>query len=309
MKNYIFKKDDLKTQITLENACNFELYEICPGIVFAFNDVYTSVLPKMTSYEADDCICTINYATKGTCGLYSTNGRYIYLRAGRLMISNEQAEHSFEYPVGSYCGIEIFIMRRALENKELLSFFNIDIEQMLHAYLQGFETTVIVENINLFKNTLGDIMTLYENNSIDLNLLRLHTFYILRMLTAGEVEFRSGYEGALSKGQVNMAKQAERILTSDLASRETIANIASQMGISSTSLKNYFKAVYGQNISQYLKEKRIDKAKELLAETKLSILDIANIVGFESQSKFTAMFHAFIGLTPTEFRRNIRNEK
>ncbi|MCC8163372.1 MAG: helix-turn-helix domain-containing protein [Lachnospiraceae bacterium] len=41
-----------------------------------------------------------------------------------------------------------------------------------------------------------------------------------------------------------------------------------------------------------------------MAKTNLSILDIADSVGFESQSKFTAMFHATLGLTPTEFRRN-----
>ncbi|MCC8046100.1 MAG: AraC family transcriptional regulator, partial [Clostridiales bacterium] len=124
------------------------------------------------------------------------------------------------------------------------------------------------------------------------------------MLTAGVVEFRSGYEGALSKKQVDMAKQAEQLLSSNLMNREKIAGIAKDMGISATSLKNYFKAVYGQNISDYLKRKRIDEAKRLLAETNLSILDIANSVGFESQSKFTAMFHAAAGLTPTAFRQS-----
>ena len=175
---------------------------------------------------------------------------------------------------------------------------------MLYVCLSGSYTTVIVENVNLFRNTINDIMTLYENKILDLSLLRLHTLYILRMLTAGVVEFHSGYEGALSKSQVNMAKQAERLLTSDLMNRETIANIARDMGISATSLKNYFRAVYGQNISEYLREKRINESKKLLAETNLSILEISNRVGFESQSKFTAMFHAALGLTSTEFRRN-----
>ncbi|MCD7735446.1 MAG: AraC family transcriptional regulator [Lachnospiraceae bacterium] len=332
MEKYVMKKNGLTTEITLRNAGTnagkFVLYEICPGILFAFNEVFTSVLPKMTTQETDDCICTINYAASGTCGLYSSNGKYIYLRAGELMISNEQPAHSFEYPSSSYSGIEIYITRKALEYKELPSFFNIDIEQMLYACLSASctllpetypesqpvnsgmperYTTVIAENVNLFKNTINDIMTLYEKKILDLNLLRLHTFYLLRMLTAGVIEFRSGYESALSRSQVNMAKQAERLLTSNLMSRETIANIAGGMGISATSLKNYFRAVYGQNISEYLKEKRIDEAKKLLVGTNLSILEIANRVGFESQSKFTAMFHAAIGLTPTAFRQSSRS--
>ncbi len=309
MEKYIIKKDGLKTEIVLKDAGKFVLYEIFPGILFAFNEVNASVLPKITTDGTGDCICTVNYAANGTCGLYSSNGKYIYLRAGELMISNEQAERSFEYPVNSYSGIEIFILREALKNEELLSFFKIDIEQMLHTCLPNSHTTVIVENVNLFKNTINDILTLYGKGILDLSLLRLHTFYILRMLTVGAVEFRSGYEGALSKSQVNMARQAEHLLTSDLMNRETIASIAKDMGISATSLKNYFRAIYGQNISEYLKEKRIEKAKKLLRETNLSILDIANRVGFESQSKFTTMFHNTLGLTPTEFRRNSHNVK
>ncbi len=256
------------------------------------------------SQEKEDCLCTINYAMYGTCGLYSSDGKYIYLRAGELMISSEKAARTFEYPAGSYMGVEIYIMRNALENREVLKEFNIDIEHLLHICLSETDKTVIVENVDLFKNSLNDITALYERKILDLNLLRLHTFYILRLLTAGAAEIHSGYEGALTKSQVNMAKQAEKRLSSDLMNRETIARIAGEMGISATSLKNYFRAVYGQNISDYLKEKRIQEAKKLLAETKLSVLEIANRVGFESQSKFTAMFHAEMGLTPTEFRRN-----
>ncbi|MCD7735433.1 MAG: hypothetical protein LUI07_00450, partial [Lachnospiraceae bacterium] len=66
-----------------------------------------------------------------------------------------------------------------------------------------------VNGNNPFKNTLNGILTLNENKLLDLSLLWLHTFCILRMLTAGVVEIRSGYENALSKSQVNVAKQAQ----------------------------------------------------------------------------------------------------
>ncbi|MDO4522654.1 MAG: AraC family transcriptional regulator [Eubacteriales bacterium] len=299
------KKTGEITEVTLANAYRSLIYEVYPGILFAFNHVHTSTLPTMPQ-TMDDCICTINYAASGTCGLYSSNGKYIYLRSGELMISNEQAANSFEYPVGSYCGVEIYIMRKVLEHSEKLAFFKIDVEQMLYTYLPEQYQTVIAENLSLLKNTLADISMLYEMKILDLNLLRLHIFYILRLLTAGVIESHSGYEGALTKSQVDMAKKAEHILTANLADRKTIAHIAGTMGISPSSLKNYFKAVYGQNISDYLRGKRIERAKKLLIETKYSILEIANQVGFESQSKFTEMFHTELSLTPTEYRRTHR---
>jgi transcriptional regulator GlxA family with amidase domain len=48
---------------------------------------------------------------------------------------------------------------------------------------------------------------------------------------------------------------------------------------------------------------RIDKSKELLAQTDLSITEIAFQVGFNSQSYFDRIFQRFTGLSPHHFRR------
>ncbi len=150
---------------------------------------------------------------------------------------------------------------------------------------------------------------LYEKNIVDISLLRLHTLYILRGMTAGLISCRPGYEGALTKGQVDIAKSAKNILMGDLTNKITIADVARNMGISATSLKNYFKAIYGKNISDYRQELRIEKAKELLLSTQLPICDIAGFVGFETQSKFTALFHEKVGVTPSEFRRKRKKDE
>ncbi len=302
MKDYIIKKNGIITEIALEKDCKITIYEIYPGILFAFNDVYTHNLPILTQ-QMESPVFTINFATHGICGLYSTGGKYIYLRAGELMISNEQAAHAFEYPAGQYNGIEIYIMKEAFTHTENLEFFQIYLDQIQYAYLEAPYQTIIAEDISLIKNSLTDITMLRNKQILDINLLRLHTFYILRILTTGIIASHSGYEGALLKSQVDIAKKAEMRLTSDLSKRTTIATIACDLGISATSLKNYFKAVFGQNISEYLKEQRIQKAKQQLRESTDSILDIANQVGFESQSKFTQMFHETCGITPTEYRR------
>jgi AraC-like DNA-binding protein len=48
---------------------------------------------------------------------------------------------------------------------------------------------------------------------------------------------------------------------------------------------------------------KIEKAKELLAKTNLSILDITVECGFNSQSYFSTVFSGFEGMTPNQYRK------
>lgn len=103
--------------------------------------------------------------------------------------------------------------------------------------------------------------------------------------------------------QIRIAKAVERIITSDLSKRIPIRELAEQSEVSETSLKNYFKGVFGENISEYLLNLRIEKAKELLISTDLSILEISENIGYENQSKFSAIFKRETGYTPLAYKK------
>ncbi|MFR9111761.1 MAG: helix-turn-helix transcriptional regulator [Acutalibacteraceae bacterium] len=90
--------------------------------------------------------------------------------------------------------------------------------------------------------------------------------------------------------QVDIAKRVEKIITSDLRQHHPAWELAAQFSVSETSLKNYFRGVFGQNISIYLREVRMKKAAELLITTRLSVSEVAEQVGYVNQSKFAAVF-------------------
>ncbi len=66
-----------------------------------------------------------------------------------------------------------------------------------------------------------------------------------------------------------------------------------------------FKQYTGQNFVNYLKEIRIEKAKELLAETDMKIVEISQTVGYENEKNFMKIFKAVCGVTPGEYRKNM----
>lgn len=64
-----------------------------------------------------------------------------------------------------------------------------------------------------------------------------------------------------------------------------------------------FKKTYNKTPHQYLGQKRMDKAKEMLKAGKLSIYEVCLRVGFESRQTFTSKFRQHTGLTPAGYRR------
>ena len=53
---------------------------------------------------------------------------------------------------------------------------------------------------------------------------------------------------------------------------------------------------------QYLLNKRLTRAKELLKETNASVFEIANSVGYDDQLYFSRIFKKHIGISPTEYK-------
>jgi AraC family transcriptional regulator len=66
-----------------------------------------------------------------------------------------------------------------------------------------------------------------------------------------------------------------------------------------------FKQSFGMPPHQYLTSRRIERAKSLLAERKLSVTEIGFDVGFSETSSFIAAFRKVTGETPTEYRRSL----
>jgi len=56
---------------------------------------------------------------------------------------------------------------------------------------------------------------------------------------------------------------------------------------------------------RYLSNRRIERAKSLLVERKLSVTEIGHEVGFSETSSFTSAFRKITGETPTDYRRRV----
>lgn len=124
----------------------------------------------------------------------------------------------------------------------------------------------------------------------------LENFFI-KALEAG----RLNNNVTLHSGDFYKVATAEKVILNNLSLPFIgVENLAKQVHLSPTSLKQKFKTVYGFSILQYHKEKNILLAMQLLQNSDLFFRDIASITGYNSLSKFTAAFKKRFGVTPSE---------
>ena len=83
----------------------------------------------------------------------------------------------------------------------------------------------------------------------------------------------------------------------------TQTKVADQFGVSVYSLSRIFKKQFGIGFSEYINGKRVEKSKEFLQNTDLSIREISTMVGFSDSNYFAKIFRNNVGVSPTEFRK------
>lgn len=84
-----------------------------------------------------------------------------------------------------------------------------------------------------------------------------------------------------------------------------LESLASEAGMGTTKFKYLFKQLYDMGIFQYIHDRRMNMAKDLLADSEEPIKSIAAVAGFEYVSNFTSAFKKKFGITPLQCRNGI----
>ena len=144
---------------------------------------------------------------------------------------------------------------------------------------------------------------------------RLSDFYILKMDTCQTIRQVADLHHDMAKdftGKMVLNKKSSIIskpvmqcvdyIYSNIKDRITVQDLADHTGLSTNYLSRVFKQNLGISISDYIREKKIEKATHLLKYSDESIVDIANYLSFSSQSHFIQTFQDYTGLTPKKYR-------
>ena len=78
--------------------------------------------------------------------------------------------------------------------------------------------------------------------------------------------------------------------------------------IGENNFKRYFKDITGSSVMQYFKKLKIERAKELIKKGSFNFTQISQMLGYDSIHYFSRQFKRIEGISPTEYKLNLKKE-
>jgi two-component system response regulator YesN len=124
----------------------------------------------------------------------------------------------------------------------------------------------------------------------------------LARVAASVLELQSG---RLCDMEEDIVNQVKRYVDGHLAEDVSLVRLAEIVHFNPSYLSRFFKQLTGTNLTDYIFNAKISRAKALLADSRVKIHEAASAVGFESSTYFTKFFRRITGLNPQEYRDSI----
>lgn len=290
--------------IRLENETgegDMIIYKVFDGIYLMYNDFHIAYYNS--DYQAMKTMLAIDYCREGSLTMESAGGLCQIKKAGNICIDSRRHHKGMVSFPGSHfhgitVGFEEITAQRSLE--ENFPCIALNIAEIKDKFC-GKDSFFIIKAEETLKRIFTELY--HVPDSIRNDYFRLKVIELLLCLSVIEPKNVTKDKAYFSKDQIEKAGVVMRLITEDLRTDHSIAELAKRFDISESALKSCFKSLYGEPIYTWLKGYRIHRAAEMLiSERDKSIGDIAFEVGYESPSKFSAAFKSICGMTPKEYR-------
>jgi AraC family transcriptional regulator len=114
------------------------------------------------------------------------------------------------------------------------------------------------------------------------------------------------YRGGLSPYKL---RQVTDFVNDNLSCNLSLADMANLLQMGPCHFARAFKESTGLSPHQYVLRRRVERALQMLKETRVNLADIAYDLGFSSQGHFTTVFSKFVGVSPSSYRDQVHPMK
>lgn len=125
---------------------------------------------------------------------------------------------------------------------------------------------------------------------------------LLYLLSAPE-EPAAEMDPVLDQEMTRILTETRQYMEAHLDEPLSILNLSRRACVSATTFKEGFRRLYGLPVHSWLQQRRMERAAELLRDSSLSVLGVAQSVGYSSASQFSAVFRRQYGMSPTVYRK------
>jgi AraC-like DNA-binding protein len=111
----------------------------------------------------------------------------------------------------------------------------------------------------------------------------------------------------IRKATVEKVEKAVKILKVNLEKAMPIVSLAKQVGLNQNLLQKGFNRMYNLSVNEYVRNLRLEEARQLLETTDLNVSEICYRIGLSSRSYFSKQFKEKYGRSPTKYRQQFHS--
>ncbi len=275
-KTGVLKKSDLLFHTPTPTAKKIYYYPLSAGHYYCvknyhlINRNYKSIL--------------INHIIEGTF-TFVLNGKHITAHKGDTVILDCFKPNEY-YTNDSFEAIWILF-----DGPESLNFCNEITENENHPIKTGNSKYIKKLLFGIFNCIKG--LENYSEVGLSLDIYRI----------LAELSSTVSYKRKNAANNEQIINDAKKYISEHLDENISVKTISKKMHMSSTHLSRIFKQEAGYSPYEYVLISRLNKAKELLQKTDMSVAEIAFKVGFNSYTNFIYFFKKNTGMSPNKFRK------
>lgn len=281
--NTYIKKAPLKNVITISSIITINCYELAPTY---FNQG-----------ESHD-FWEIVYLDRGEIDIRAGE-RCLKLRQGEMVFHKPNEFHSIECD-GKHSA-SVFIVTFVCHSAAMKYFRDKLIK--VPSDMRSLVRRLIDESTNTFSVSQYPL-TLLPNASLGgAQLIRLYLEeFFIRLLRLGEQKNSVGSYVLRDPSENALVSEIESYLLQRVYERVSLEDISAYLHFGKSHLCDMFKKGTGHTIMQYHMRLKIDEAKRLLKENKMTVNKISERLGFETPAYFSRAFSKQVGMSPRAYR-------
>jgi AraC-like DNA-binding protein len=255
------------------------------------------------AYKVDKNVFEIIYCTKGKviCSDLLSNDEII-MRPGDIQFwKNEGSERKIKYPQNIYW------------ETICIYFDNVFLERLPKEFNTFNEAMLLQEDGMIISITLSELKIAFndmlnfkgKSNSISrLLYLQSKAIEIVALFIEKELfkKDKSIKKLNLKEEDIGKIKLAKTLIVKDIINPPSIEELSDLVGLNTFKLKVGFKQLYKTTIFGCLRNARMERAKEYLKEGRLTVIEIANNVGYSNPSHFAVAFRKKYGINPSKLQ-------
>lgn len=195
-----------------------------------------------------------------------------YLKISSLLLELQKEQLPFKLIRSVYFELIIMYNNYIDKNKHSLSYNHIDLSVL-------YQIKTLDELNDVFKEISSELIQLIKNKA------------------------------SIEPSKLSIEKIQEYVLENYTDYSFSLQLVSDKFNVSSSYLSQYFKDKTGITMLDYITNLKMNKAKDLLITTNLTLKDISDQIGYSNISSFIRRFKQVTSMTPGEFKRNHLNEK